>query len=416
MVLNLIAFTVIFSIFGVLIFSQVQRTVFSDTDQELLRFKEKLESNQREMMSPFGEEKFTSPPPEERHRGDLNPRIMMLSWNKDMEMINQDQISTLFYETYLGNYQPDVKTVDRITSITINDNYHFRFLLFEDTNENDEIAYIQLLINFDAEQNILDNFGKLLIISSTIFIVLSITASYLLSKKMMAPIIQSWNKQAEFVENASHELRTPLTIIQNKLELLLTVPQEKIMNKFENIALSLSETRRLSKLTSDLLTLARADSAETQLVKQSFELDPFVQQVCAPYIEIADSQDKHFWLNLQANTMIKADEVRLHQLLVILLDNALKYTLEQDSIGVRTYVEAQKVVLEVSDTGIGIKEENLENVFERFYREDKARSRDTGGTGLGLSIAQWIVQQHNGTISVSRNKQKGTIFTVKIPL
>lgn len=416
MVLNLIAFTVIFSIFGVLIFSQVQRTVFSDTDQELLRFKEKLESNQREMMSPFGEEKFTSPPPEDRHRGDLNPRIMMLSWNKDMEMINQDQISTLFYETYLGNYQPDVKTVDRITSITINDIYHFRYLLFEDTNENDEIAYIQLLINFDAEQNILDNFGKLLIISSTIFIVLSITASYLLSKKMMAPIIQSWNKQAEFVENASHELRTPLTIIQNKLELLLTVPQEKIMNKFENIALSLSETRRLSKLTSDLLTLARADSAETQLMKQPFELDPFVQKVCVPYIEIADSQDKHFWLNLQANTMIKADEVRLHQLLVILLDNALKYTLEQDSIGVRTYVEAQKVVLEVSDTGIGIKEENLENVFERFYREDKARSRDTGGTGLGLSIAQWIVQQHNGTISVSRNKQKGTIFTVKIPL
>lgn len=416
MVLNLIAFTVIFSIFGIIIFSQVQRTVFSDTDQELLGFREKMESNRKETMPPFGEGNFNSPPPEARHRGELNPRIMILSWNKDMEMINQDQISTLFYENYLGDYQPDVKTIDTITSITINENYHFRYLLYEDTNENDEIVYTQLLINFDAEQNILDNFGKLLIICSTIFIVLSISASYLLSKRMMAPIIQSWNKQAEFVENASHELRTPLTIIQNKLELLLTAPQEKIINKFENIALSLSETRRLSKLTSDLLTLARADSAETQLVKQSIELDPFVQKVCAPYIEIAESQDKHFWLNLNAKIPIKADDIRLHQLLVILLDNALKYTLEQDSIGVRTYVEAQTVVLEVSDTGIGIKEENLENVFERFYREDKARSRDTGGTGLGLSIAQWIVQQHNGSISVSRNKQKGTIFSVKIPM
>lgn len=416
MVLNLIAFSVIFTIFGIIIFGQVQRTIFSDTDQELLGFKDKVKYDHIQPMEGPDEEKFTSPPPENRHRKELNPRIIMLSWNKDMELINQDQISTLFYENYLGNYQPDVKTLDTITSITINDSYNFRYLLFEDTNENDEVAYTQLLINFDAEQNILDNFGKLLIICSTIFIILSISASYLLSKRMMKPIIQSWNKQAEFVENASHELRTPLTIIQNKLELLLTAPQEKIMNKFENIALSLSETRRLSKLTSDLLTLARADSAETQLVKKPIKFDPFVQKVCAPYIEIAESQDKHFWLNLNVKGTIQGDEVRLHQLLVILLDNALKYTVEDNSIGVKTYIEDQKVVLEVSDTGIGIKEENLENVFERFYREDKARSRDTGGTGLGLSIAQWIVQQHNGTISVSRNKQKGTTFMVKIPM
>jgi len=104
-----------------------------------------------------------------------------------------------------------------------------------------------------------------------------------------------------------------------------------------------------------------------------------------------------------------------HQLLVILLDNALKYTSENDSIRVKTYVEDQKVAIEVSDTGIGIKEENIQYIFDRFYREDKARTRETGGMGLGLSIGQWIVAMHNGTIHVIRNENNGTTFIVKLP-
>jgi two-component system sensor histidine kinase CiaH len=417
MLLNLIAFTVIFSIFGIIIFSQVQSTLFSKTDEELLGFKEMMtDPISRELRHPPNEELDTNHPSDDRLRKNPNPRIIRLSWNKDGEIINQDQIGTLFYENYLQGYKVDTKNIDTITNITINNMYDFRYLLFEDTNEDDDIEYTQLMINIDAEETIINNFAKLIIVCSSIFIILSISASYLLSKKMMKPIIQSWNKQTEFVENASHELRTPLTIIQNKLELLLTEPQEKIINKFENIALSLSETRRLSKLTTDLLTLARTDSAETQLVKQAVEIDSFVQNVCAPYMEIAESQAKHFWLNLNTNVQITADDVRLHQLFVILLDNALKYSRENDSIGVKTYVEDHKVVIEVSDTGFGIKEENIKYIFDRFYREDKARFRETGGIGLGLSIAQWIVTKHDGTITAARNQQKGTTFTVKLPM
>lgn len=417
MFFNLIAFTVIFTIFGFIIFNQVQTTLFSKSDEELVSFKEKMTdhiSDDFQLPSP-NESPDHKPPLGERQKNGLNPRIMVLHWNSDGEIVNQKEIGTLFYENYLQDYQLDQTSMDMITSTTINNLYHFRYLLFKDTNEEDDIAYTQLMINIDAEHTIIDNFGKLIMICSSIFILLSISASYILSRKTMKPIIQSWNKQAEFVENASHELRTPLTIIQNKLELLLTTPEEKIMNKFENIALSLSETRRLAKLTSDLLTLARADSSETQLVKESIHVDTFVQSVCAPYMEIADSQDKQFWLNLDCKINMEADHVRLHQLLVILLDNALKYTLEHDSIGVKTYMEDHKMVLEVSDTGIGIKEENIKYIFDRFYREDKARSRETGGVGLGLSIAQWIVSQHDGTIKVTQNQQKGTTFKVKLP-
>lgn len=414
MVLNLISFTVIFTIFGFIVFSQVQITLFSKADEELSMFKERMDDNPPN--------NTRTPPPNDD--GDMearqndrpkNPRIIVIKWDENDNIVNQNEIGTSFYEDYLADYKPDKTNLDTITNTNVNDLYPFRYILFEDTNDDDEVAYTQLMINIDAEQTILNNFSKLIIICSIIFIILSITASYFLSKKMMKPIIRSWNKQAEFVENASHELRTPLTIIQNKLELLLTTPHEKIANKFENIALSLSETRRLSKLTTDLLTLARADSSETQLEKKSIHVDSFVKSVCSPYIEIAESQDKHFWLKLNCDMMMNADETRLHQLLIILLDNALKYTGEHDSIGVKTYEEDHKVVLEISDTGIGIKEENIPYIFDRFYREDKARTRESGGIGLGLSIAQWIVSAHAGSIKVSANENKGTTFRIKLP-
>ncbi len=414
MIFNLIAFTVIFTIFGVIIIGQVQQTLYSKSDKELLSFKEMMIDHPSRLPVP-NEKMDRLPPYAERQKEHPNPRIIVLKWSKEGIIINQNEIGSSFYESFLQDYTLDKTNIDIITNTAIHNLYHFRYLLFETTDANGDRTYIQLMINTDAEQTIIDNFERLIIICSIIFIILSITASYILSRKMMGPIIHSWNKQAEFVENASHELRTPLTIIQNKLELLLTEPQEKIINKFENIALSLSETRRLSKLTSDLLTLARADSAETQLAKQMIDADHFIQGVCAPYMEIAESQDKHFWLNLNCKVTIEADEVRLHQLLVILLDNALKYTGDDDSIGVKTYVEDHKVILEVSDTGIGIKEENMKYIFDRFYREDKARSRETGGIGLGLSIAQWIVAQHNGAIAVFQNKHKGTTFKVKLP-
>lgn len=415
MVFNLIAFTVIFTIFGIIVFVQVQNTLFSKPDKELLMFKAQMTENPQGNPRPRIDDPNFKGHANKSPHGKINPRIMVLNWNDKGEIVNQNEIGTSLYENYFQDLQLDSSNLDSISSMTINDLYHFRYILYKDPNDQDDIAYTQLLMNIDAEYFIMNNFEKLITLYSVIFILLSITASYFLSKKMMKPIIQSWKKQAEFVENASHELRTPLAIIQNKLELLLTEPGEKIKNRFENIALSLSETRRLSKLTSDLLTLARADSDETQLTLQPVHVDTFVKKVCSPYIEIAESQDKLFWINLKCDIQMVADEVRLHQLLVILLDNALKYTGENDSIGVKTYLEDHYAVLEVSDTGIGIKEENAEHIFERFYREDKARSRESGGVGLGLSIAQWIVSMHNGTIKAQKNQTKGTTFIIKLP-
>lgn len=408
---NFIAFTLIFSIFGLIIFSQMKLTLYSKTDVDLFSFKRNIE---QQGLPPL--QKRTYGPPDERQRGPMpfmpNPRITILTWNQHGELINTEGNIG-----YYGDIFSDLALVpsDPPTTIVIDGQYHFRSLTLPDPNPQDEIATIQLLVNVDGEQNVIHNFQTILIICSVLFILLSLAASFILSRQTMKPIIRSWNKQVEFVENASHELRTPLTIIQNKVELLLTTPYERIMDRFESIALVLSETRRLSKLTTDLLTLARADSSETQLVKQPLELDPFVQEVCEPYIELAQSQSKHLWVEAQSGATLQADKSRIHQLLVILLDNAIKYTGKNDSILVKTSSDDHFVHCEISDTGIGISEEGLQQIFDRFYREDKARSREKGGAGLGLSIAQWIVNSHHGTIKALHNQPKGTIIRIKLP-
>jgi len=281
--------------------------------------------------------------------------------------------------------------------------------------DNGEEIYIQVIINSDSEKALLQHMSIILSACIVIFSVLSILASYILSQKTIKPIKKSWSKQVEFVENVSHELRTPLTIIQNSLELLLTTPHEKIIDRSEGIVLSLNETTRLSKLVTDMLTLARSDSTMTEINKDLFSLDVLVETVCQPYIDLAESQNKGFEVSLKCSMNINADKGQIHQLMVILLDNALKYTNENDRISVETSSKDNKACITVSDTGIGIGDESMERIFDRFFREDKARSRQRGGMGLGLSIASWIIDKHGGTIKVRRNEPKGTVFVIRLP-
>ncbi|MGN7359102.1 sensor histidine kinase [Paenibacillus sp. SAF-054] len=420
MVYTLIAFTLLFGIFGTIIFGQIKTTLYAKTDHDLNSYQTMIETGGRGSLNgmnpgrdPFSDKNGFPPPPDISGRLVFNPRVIPIQWNKEGKIVNIQQIGYINYENYFSGMTFDPATVGSISNVKVSGTYHFRTISIPHPSQAG--AYIQLMVNVDSEQNLIDNFKRIIILCSVVFILLSITASFILSRKMMKPIIRSWEKQVEFVENASHELRTPLTIIQNKLELLQTTPEKRIVDTFENIALSLSETRRLSRLTTDLLTLARADSTETQLEKQSIDLDAFVHKVCSPYVEIAELSDKHMWLKLHSETRLAADPARLHQLLVILLDNALKYTGEHDSIGISTFMKENKVFIEVNDTGIGISEEGLTRIFDRFYREDRARSRESGGSGLGLSIAQWIVDSHHGTIQALHNQPKGMIVRIRLP-
>ena len=258
------------------------------------------------------------------------------------------------------------------------------------------------------------SFTETLSVAIGIVIVLSIFLSWYLAQKAVEPFAAAYKKQTEFVQNASHELRTPLTIIQAKQELLLQSPQSKIIDKSEDIVLSLNETRRLSKMIKELMDLARVDAKKNVINKEKVNMLDLAKETITPYQELAELQNKKMELQLNCESEVNIDRNKIKQLLVILLDNALKYTEENDTITAEINTNDGKLHINIKDTGIGISDEGLKHIFERFYREDKARSREKGGTGLGLSIAHTIVKGHGGSIRVTHNKPKGTMVIIKI--
>ena len=419
-IIYFIIFTCIFSVFGIIIFDSLKRDIYKSSDMELVNAGKNVEKygalkKTINNKSPETLEGLEIPEVPENMRGEfigVNPRITYILRDEQGEIINEKSIGRFYdeYNSYLKFYKSDLNS---IYQIQVN-GYNYRGINYKIENENGQIYYVQLIINVDAETDIINNYFHTLSLGIIITILLSLLASYALSKRTLKPIIESWKKQTEFVQNASHELRTPLTIIQAKQELLLQEPDSKIIDKSEDITLTLNEVKRLTKLTRDLMILANADSKEIIVNKESTNIDELIKQVSKPYIEFDGLENKDIKLNLKYEKNIKIDPNRIHQLLVILLDNAIKYTEQGDTIEINTYSKDNKFVLEVKDTGIGISDKAINHIFDRFYREDKARSRQTGGSGLGLSIANLIVTLHNGTIKASHNKPKGTIFTVKI--
>lgn len=164
------------------------------------------------------------------------------------------------------------------------------------------------------------------------------------------------------------------------------------------------------------MELAKNDSDKLRLNKQMFNLDEELSSLIQVYKDLAENEDKNLNVSFEYKEEINADLNMIKQLVVILLDNSIKYTQSKDSIGIKTYKQDGKAVLEVVDTGIGISNEAIDHIFERFYREEKSRNREKGGMGLGLSIAYNIVNLHKGTIKFEKNREKGARVVVKLPI
>ncbi len=231
--------------------------------------------------------------------------------------------------------------------------------------------------------------------------------------EMLESIEQAYRAQQRFVSDASHELRAPLTAIQGNLELLnrhRTMPEAE---REEALAELTREADRLTRLVADLLALARAD-AGVPLKQHTIDLDMVILDAFRSARQLARGQK--LLLDPFEPAQVVGDEDRLKQLVLILLDNALKYTPTNGKItlGLERLESSVKII--VRDTGVGIAPEDLPHVFERFYRADPGRGRDPGGTGLGLPIAQWIVEQHSGKITLESQPAQGTLVTIVLPL
>ena len=279
MVYNFLIFTIIFTIFGLIIFQTVKSSIYESSTRELNIAQERF-GNTIRGDRPITKAKENIRQQEAKEPIQVNPRVLYILRDEEGTILNADALGRI-YEEYQENIGFDANNLDQIYEIQLNHQYTYR-AMNKQVKIGEETNYVQLLINVDAEKAIMNNYGKILLIGISITVLLSLIASYMISKKSLKPIITSWKKQTEFVQNASHELRTPLTIIQTKQELLLQEPESKIIDKSEDIMLSLNEAKRLSKMTKDLMLLARADSDHIQLEKEPIQLDQLIQEVTMP--------------------------------------------------------------------------------------------------------------------------------------
>lgn len=234
--------------------------------------------------------------------------------------------------------------------------------------------------------------------------------------EMLARIESSFLRVTQFTADASHELRTPISLIRTEAEIALRKSRgnEEYREALRHILL---EAERTSSLVEELLSLARADSGRENVHLTIIDLRSAIAETANEWRQLVESRNLQFVQTIaDCELPVLADRLALQRLLAILLDNAVKYTPPPGVVELRLEARNGNAVICVRDTGIGIAEQDQGKIFERFYRVDKARSRAQGGAGIGLAIAEWIVQQHRGSIAVQSSIGSGSSFVVELPV
>jgi signal transduction histidine kinase len=237
-----------------------------------------------------------------------------------------------------------------------------------------------------------------------------------LANRALAPARLAWANQQRFIADAGHELRTPLTLLRADAEVLLRSRQHLAQEDAALLEDIVAEANHMANLATNMLTLARLDNSASHREHEVVHLADLALSGARRVQALADQKGIHIQVENTATPSMIGDPMLLEQAILVLLDNAIKYNREGGRVLVRTAVKDEHALLEVSDSGIGIAAEHLPHLGERFYRVDKARSREAGGTGLGLSIARSIAEVHGGTLTLSSILEQGTTATLVLPL
>jgi len=236
-------------------------------------------------------------------------------------------------------------------------------------------------------------------------------------QKTLDDLQKSEATRREFVANVSHELRTPITSIRSYAETLQDSEDLPKETEKDFLGVIVRESDRMTKIVQDLLTLSRFDAGSFEFTFERFSFENSIRDVYNMMLLEAQKHGHSFTLEFTSPIPeIVGDMVRIEQVLINMVSNAIKYTRDGGSIGITAAQKGDSVWVSVRDNGIGIPEADVPKVFDRFYRVDKARSRDSGGTGLGLSIASEIVSRHNGKIELSSRQGEGTTITMTLPV
>lgn len=416
---NFGVFTLIFSAMTLIILQVMHSSLYTSVDEKL----QILSSNPQDMIqlavNRTSEDLKDLNNQSVAKSGDKKPTV---SSNTEVILFDENLNQLITGNRFLGldKITFNKKDLNHIRQLHIQNSFGqdeiYRVLLTEMNIESvsTNIKYAAVLINTSQLEQISQKHEQLIVVVMASFWILSLLASLYLARVSVKPLLESMQRQQSFVENASHELRTPLAVLQNRLETLFRKPEATIMESSESIASSLEEVRNMRFLTTNLLNLARRDDG----IKPDLgEVQPeFFNTIFTNYEMIATENHKVFHFENRIKRTIITDKLLLKQLMTILFDNAVKYTEEDGEINFVITATDRNLYLTVSDDGIGISQADKKKIFDRFYRVDKARTRQKGGFGLGLSLAKQIVDALKGSISVKDNKPHGTIFEVKIAI
>ena len=395
--LNSIVFIVLIAILSRTIYFYTEDQIYKDVNDSLIKDYRDFNNGGMPGGRPQGE--FL-----------LGPGPSVIVWGPDETIIEPRLSVDHFFKVNEQQFFPE--TFDEIEEISVN-GYTYRALSTQVDTEYGEMT-VQFIRNVDTEKEMLDRLLLILFVGGGIGSLVAVGAGYLLAGRALIPIKKSWDQQQQFVSDASHEIRTPLAVIQSRADLLFQSPNATIEEKAVDISIISKEVRRLNKLVNGLLTLTRTDSNQMEVKKSNFFLDDLLIDIVEQYTDIASFQEKSIISHAPEQVVFHGDKERIHQLLVILVDNAMKFTEEGGEITLSCIKNASSIILTVEDNGKGIPQEELPLIFNRFYQVEQSRSANEG-SGLGLSIAKWIVNTHQGNIKVTSEQNERTRFEITFP-
>ena len=257
---------------------------------------------------------------------------------------------------------------------------------------------------------------RLLVILAGIFalsLVVLFLLSVLLSKWAVTPIEDAWNRQRVFFSNASHELKTPLAVISANLDVITSNPDETVAEQGKWFGYIRSEADKMSRLINEMLYIAREERTDSKTVMAELDLSEAAEGACLAMEAVAFEKGKTLITDIEPNVTVKGDKESLTRTINILIDNAVSHSSEHSEITVRLKKSRGKAKLTVENQGKPIPKEDLQRIFDRYYRTDASRSRDTGGFGLGLAIAKTVAEKHGGSITAESDENR-TVFTLII--
>lgn len=274
---------------------------------------------------------------------------------------------------------------------------------------------VQVGTQVGAQLDALDVLLHLLLAVGVLALLAASVGGFFLANRALVPARLAYTRQSEFIADASHELRTPLTMLRADAEVLLRgrdrlSPDDTLI--LEDVV---AETSHMANLANSMLNLARLDSGSAQLEHDVVDLGDLADALAHRVGPLADERQINVRVEREGAALVIGDRLLLEQAALVMLDNAVKYNHQGGEVVVRATVEDGRALLEVRDTGVGIAAEHLPHLGERFYRVDKARSREAGGAGLGVSIAQSIAARHGGSLSLSSEPEKGTAAILTLP-